>query len=180
MAEQLVWKGVKNSSPDIIEYFKECFTLTDEGILLWKERPREHFQREKDWKRHLHKAGQEAGHKKKGRYTFYKRVKLLGSTIEVHTICWCIYYNEFPKDSIDHIDGNGLNNRKSNLRDHSNSKNKVIGKLNKSGCMGIHWHKTKKLWIATGEHKQLAATANLFEAVCARKSWENKNGYTPR
>lgn len=180
MAGQLVWKGTKESSELVIDYFKECFEVSGDGVLIWKQRPQGHFQREKDWKRHNHKVGKTAGHSKKGRYTSYQRVKLLGSTIEAHTICWCLYYGSFPNDDIDHLDGNGLNNKKNNLRDHSNNKNKVLSKVNKSGCVGIHWHKTKCLWVATGEHKQLAATLSLFDAVCARKSWELKNGYTPR
>jgi hypothetical protein len=176
----LVWTGVKTSPPEIIKYFNECFTLNENtGTLLWRERPQSHFKRLLDWKRHLKLVGKRAGHVIKGRYTFYQRVKLLGATIECHTVCWCLYYGTFPKEDIDHIDGNGLNNSKINLRDHSNEKNKVISVLNKSGCVGVYWNEQKQKWIATGRRRQLAV-GNLFDMVCTRKSWEAANGYTPR
>lgn len=51
--------------------------------------------------------------------------------------------------SIDHIDGNKLNNRKSNLRicEHSeNLKNIKIPKNNRSGIIGVIWDKEKQQW----------------------------------
>lgn len=178
---ELKWKGIKYTDPRIIKYFNECFEIDENtGTLLWKERPQSHFKRLLDWRRHLGMVGKVAGHIKKGRHTFYRRVKLLGSTIECHIICWCLYYQDFPKDDIDHIDGNGINNIKNNLRDHSNRKNKIKSIFNQSGCVGVYWNKEKQRWIATGERKQLGSSKSLFDMVCIRKSWENSNGYTPR
>lgn len=53
---------------------------------------------------------------------------------------------------IDHKDGNGLNNQKSNLRNctgQQNAANKRIGIVNKSGYLGVSWDKERKLWRAT-------------------------------
>lgn len=51
----------------------------------------------------------------------------------------------------DHIDHNGLNNQRANLRvatRSQNQMNKGITKSNKSGLKGVSWHKTNKQWQA--------------------------------
>jgi len=52
----------------------------------------------------------------------------------------------------DHIDGNGLNNIRSNLRLATNSLNKINGnkyatKPTTSQFKGVHWHKQHKKWM---------------------------------
>lgn len=52
---------------------------------------------------------------------------------------------------VDHIDGNGLNNTRENLRlckPQENSKNSSIRKTNKSGFKGVDFHKGSKKWRA--------------------------------
>lgn len=58
-----------------------------------------------------------------------------------------------PKDMVcDHINGNRLDNRKSNLRNCSqseNMKNRKINVNNTSGYKGVLWESRKKYWYAT-------------------------------
>lgn len=62
-----------------------------------------------------------------------------------------IILNTPPKYQTDHINGNGLDNRKENLRVATHSQNKCnAGKYqnNTSGFKGVSWRKDRKRWLA--------------------------------
>jgi hypothetical protein len=53
---------------------------------------------------------------------------------------------------VDHVDRNGLNCRRSNLRIANSSQNQInqkLSSLNTSGYKGIYWHKKARKWHAT-------------------------------
>lgn len=81
----------------------------------------------------------------------------------------------------DHIDGDGLNNRRSNLRPATKSQNmhnKRMSVNNKSGAKGVHWCRTTNRWIARivvsrrsiylGCFEDIAKAASAYEAASAR------------
>lgn len=72
----------------------------------------------------------------------YGRVKILGKNYLLHRLAWFIVYRQWPKDQIDHINGDRSDNRISNLRvvDFSGNAQNRHGpqKNNKAGFFGVH------------------------------------------
>jgi len=104
--------------------------------------------------------------------------------IRAHRLAWMYVNGSFPEGQIDHVDGDGLNNRINNLRVVSpleNCRNRPKYSNNKTGVVGVFWHKGKKSYIAkimiTGKHKHLLSTRDFFEACCARKSAEVEHNF---
>lgn len=83
---------------------------------------------------------------------------------------------------IDHIDGNGLNNQKSNLRicTHAeNTRNRTkVNKNNTSGYNGVSWYKRDKKWAArinvSYRTINLGRFLNKDDAINKRKEAEIK------
>jgi hypothetical protein len=111
-------------------------------------------------------------------------VQFKGKRVSVHRIAWLLCWEEWPKNEIDHIDGNPYNNRIANLRDvlHSeNTKNCKMPSTNTSGVTGVHWNKINKKWVAQidleGETRHIGSFDTLEEAAAARRKANVKYGY---
>jgi len=68
---------------------------------------------------------------------------------------------------IDHIDGNGLNNQRNNLRPASNSQNamnKGGGNGTSSGFKGVSWHKKAGKWLVQIIHNGIWINGGFFES----------------
>lgn len=50
-----------------------------------------------------------------------------------HRVAWLLYYKEWPKNKIDHIDGDKLNNKINNLRDVTQRQNNINRPLHRKG-----------------------------------------------
>lgn len=100
----------------------------------------------------------------------------------------CLYtYGFLPEGVIDHIDGNGLNNRMSNLRavdSATNGRNSKLSKNNTSGVNGVWWNRANSNWVAEGHYteagvnkkKSLGSYSDLGDAKRTRKEWEVSQG----
>lgn len=99
-----------------------------------------------------------------------------------HRVAWALHYGEWPRDSVDHINGVPTDNRIENLRtcSHSeNSRNRKIPTSNTSGAMGVCFRKRKGeggVWQATikvhGVTTNIGSFAKFEDAVEARKMAE--------
>jgi hypothetical protein len=93
-------------------------------------------------------------------------------------------HGEFPTYQIDHIDGDGLNNRLENLRDVTqleNLRNMTLYRNNTSGRIGVCFVKREGKWCAQigtkSGSKHLGHFSNFDDAVTARKAAEVELGY---
>ena len=116
----------------------------------------------------------------------YRVLMINNTSYMAHRIIWKMVYDEEPK-IIDHINGDRQDNRIANLRSVSiaeNCRNFKTTSRNTSGVVGVAWAKDKKKWVAQMEMNQkcfkLGCFDDFFEAVCARKSAESKNGFIYR
>lgn len=87
---------------------------------------------------------------------------------------------DYPKGSVDHINGDKLDNRKSNLRVVDQSVNghnrKGLNKNNTSGYRGIWYDKYRNAYVAeiwVQYRKKSKRFQNLKDAIIQRKSWED-------
>lgn len=72
-----------------------------------------------------------------------------GNKIKFHDMIMDFPNKKDKRFIVDHIDGNTLNNKKSNLRirtQSENNMNKTIQRNNISGIVGVSWHKKDKMW----------------------------------
>lgn len=168
------------------DYLLELFDYDkDNGKLYWKKRPLRHFAREKHCKRwNTVHANKEAGHISKHNDDLqYRRVLLPnGKKMLAHRIIWQIEKSKLlKKDVIDHIDGNGLNNKIENLRLTNNSGNQKNRKLNinsTSKIKGVYISDNRIFaQIGSKENKKSKTFKTIEEAICWRKNQENKRGY---
>jgi len=101
--------------------------------------------------RNGHKAGSVAGTAQKNRKP-YLIIKIDGRLYYCHRLAWLYVYGEMPDALIDHINGDGMDNRICNLRPVTNQQNlqasKKTPKHNTSGLTGAHYSKRMKAWIA--------------------------------
>jgi hypothetical protein len=159
----------------------------DTGKLFWRERTPDMFEdgsrpaRDKCATWNGRYANKQAGTVTNFGYI---SVSIWKCRIMAHRIAWAMYYGDLPKFNIDHINGNGLDNKISNLRDvdqKENSRNQRARSNNAGNITGVHWDKSRNQWQAyiKVNYKQihLGRFKSLDAAIAARKDAEVKYNF---
>jgi hypothetical protein len=117
-------------------------------------------------------TGKRRGYPVKTRLGRYLMVRAKGIKFVAHRVIWLLVHGEWPPSLLDHKDGDGTNNRLSNLRlatPQQNMSNMRICKRNTTGAKGVSpkgkkfiaviYFNYKKKYLGIFETKELAAKA---------------------
>jgi hypothetical protein len=155
-----------------IEYIQAAFTYDPETGVVERVRAR------------LFEARNSRGWADKQGYLRFSHCQ--GRTLAAHRIALVLSGQSVNKMQVDHINGDTKDNRLANLRLTSaavNMRNAKRSRRNISGVTGVCWHRTARKWQASVYDaylsKHLGYFDDFFEAVCARKSADNRLGYHP-
>ncbi|AUS01375.1 hypothetical protein NVP1284A_48 [Vibrio phage 1.284.A._10N.286.55.A5] len=166
------------------EYIEECLDYNpNTGVFTWKFRPRYHFKNEgafKMWNRRY--SNQECGRiKENSSGKRYRTIMLDGKPKYAHRLAWFIFKGDIDDSmQIDHINGDGLDNRIENLRQVTaaeNSKNLRLSKRNTSGFSGVRFCNSYRKWEARIGKENLGYFKSYEDAVSARIKAEADRGY---
>lgn len=175
-----------------IDELRECLVYDPmTGVLTWKRRPLEGFASARAHARwNTIFAGTEAGCVSRNDRNTYRRLLFRRHgkkhTLSAHRIAWALHNGAWPEGQIDHMDGDGLNNRIENLRDVPNSvnqRNQRRPKNNTSGHVGVSWYRRTQRWQAkvnTDAGTKKKYFSDLEEAVAWRADMAAMHGYTDR
>ncbi len=143
------------------------------GIFTWKVKPSG-----------IINAGDVAGHIYTSRQKQYMAIQIKRIKYAVHRLAWLYVHGDFPTDTVDHINGDGTDNRIENLRVVSlaeNQKNKRRYKNSTSGTTGVNWFAPSRKWRAiiqaNGMRKHLGYFEDINDAINARKQAEKEYGF---
>lgn len=116
----------------------------------------------------------------------YRRIKISRRSYMAHRLAWLVITGEFPDDQIDHINGNGLDNRAVNLRavtNAENAKNYRKPVTNTSGVVGVYRRNAGAKWQVliglNGKLKHIGIFDDFEKAVAVRKEAERIHGFHP-
>ena len=81
----------------------------------------------------------------------YFSIGLFGKMYLAHRLAWCLVHGDWPKEQLDHINRDKIDNRIVNLRDATsaqNIRNVGVRSSNTSGFRGVGYHKESCKWRA--------------------------------
>lgn len=165
----------------LINALREHFEYNENTGMLIRKKIVDH-----DYKNNV---GDEVTSTTKYKHIEYYTFRFLGNTYKAHRVIWAIVYGYMP-DTIDHRDGNGLNNKLDNLREvtqASNCKNRRNQVNSSTGYSGITVIPSRtagkpprylaRINPSSGKRISLGRFDTFEEAVEARKKAEVEYGY---
>jgi hypothetical protein len=115
----------------------------------------------------------------------YRSIVLDGVSRRAHRVAWAIHHGDWPKEEIDHDNGDGSDNRILNLKDAGkigNARNRRKPRNNKSGVCGVNFDGKRRKWRVQvyegAKRKHIGRFDDFDAAVAARKEFEKNNGYS--
>ena len=117
------------------------------GEMRWKPRPQDMFSNARGWAEagclgwNRAYAGKRAGCAK--HVLGYRLIRIEGRLYKEHRLAWLIHHGVWPKDQIDHINGDRLDNRMCNLREATGSENQQNTRRK-----GVSFDTARGLWAA--------------------------------
>lgn len=113
-------------------------------------------------------------------YDGYKKVYVDKVPYRSARLVWFYMTKEWPKQLVDHINGDRTDDRWCNLREANfseNGQNRTVKKNSSSGYLGVYYHKSRDRWCASiqvdGKEKFLGRfkdKEDAREAYCLAKS----------
>ena len=114
----------------------------------------------------------------------YIRIKISKKMYLAHRLAVLYITGNLPENEVDHLDGNGTNNKWKNIRCVSaieNQRNRRLQSNNSSGIGGVYWHVRNGKWhVRTWIGSKLIHLGyydNLLDAASVKKSAEIKYGF---
>jgi len=105
--------------------------------------------------------------------TGYIVIKINGKLYSAHRLAFLYMSGEWPVDIVDHINGNGADNRWENLRQANkmqNACNSPLSSRNTSGVKGVCWNSGARKWQAQVEYCG-ARHCMTFLSIEDAKAW---------
>ena len=107
----------------------------------------------------------------------YRQGSINSKSYFEHRLIWLYHYGEWPKDQLDHINGNRSDNRVENLREatqNENQRNKRGSASGTSQYKGVCWNKPSKKWRAQYRLNGVTYYLGSFDCeVEAAKAYDN-------
>lgn len=109
--------------------------------------------------------------------TAYAVLCIDGKKVYAHRAAWMLVHGDIPDGLvIDHINGDGQDNRLSNLRAVTKALNQRNRRSSRGGALhGVHAHRGG--FIVQCANRYVGWSRDFFEACCMRKSAEARLGY---
>ena len=98
----------------------------------------------------------------------YAEIGIRKNVYRAHRLAWLYVYGEWPERDIDHINGDGTDNRIINLRlatTAQNAMNRMLRRDNTSGVKGVSWNKKSGQWLAHIGYGGKILHLGLFDTI---------------